>query len=54
MIGERTNANGSKRSVTHDRRGLPKCLDIAKDQTRDGAHLLDCAWTTWAGTAWPT
>ena len=42
MIGERTNANGSKAfreaMLVQD---WGKCLDIAKDQTRDGAHLLD-------------
>ncbi|MBV9318685.1 MAG: methionine synthase, partial [Mycobacterium sp.] len=42
VIGERTNANGSKAfreaMIAED---YQKCLDIAKDQTRDGAHLLD-------------
>ena len=42
MIGERTNANGSKAfreaMIAED---WQKCLDIAKEQTRDGAHLLD-------------
>lgn len=42
MIGERTNANGSKvfreAMIAED---YQKCLDIAKDQTRGGAHLLD-------------
>ncbi|WP_343602907.1 methionine synthase [Mycobacterium sp.] len=42
MIGERTNANGSKAfreaMIAED---YQNCLDIAKDQTRDGAHLLD-------------
>ncbi|MGW0179511.1 methionine synthase [Nocardia sp. NPDC003345] len=42
MIGERTNANGSKAfreaMLAQD---WSKCLDIAKDQTRDGAHVLD-------------
>lgn len=42
MIGERTNANGSKAfreaMIAGD---FQKCLDIAKDQTRDGAHMLD-------------
>jgi 5-methyltetrahydrofolate--homocysteine methyltransferase len=42
MIGERTNANGSKAfreaMIAED---YQRCLDIAKDQTRDGAHLLD-------------
>ncbi|MFC9437081.1 methionine synthase [Nocardia sp. NPDC057030] len=42
MIGERTNANGSKAfrdaMLAED---WQKCLDIAKDQTRDGAHMLD-------------
>ncbi|MBF6371390.1 hypothetical protein IU469_37710, partial [Nocardia puris] len=40
MIGERTNANGSKAfreaMLAED---WQKCLDIAKDQTRDGAHM---------------
>ncbi len=42
MIGERTNANGSKafRDAMLDA-DWQKCLDIAKDQTRDGAHMLD-------------
>lgn len=42
MIGERTNSNGSKAfrdaMLSED---YQKCLDIAKDQTRDGAHMLD-------------
>jgi 5-methyltetrahydrofolate--homocysteine methyltransferase len=42
MIGERTNANGSKAfreaMIGED---YARCLEIAKDQTRDGAHLLD-------------
>ena len=42
VIGERTNANGSKgfreAMIAEDHQ---KCLDIAKEQTRDGAHLLD-------------
>lgn len=42
MIAERTNSNGSKAfreamlAGDHD-----KCVDIAKDQIRDGAHMLD-------------
>ncbi|RMI32289.1 methionine synthase [Nocardia stercoris] len=42
MIGERTNANGSKAfreaMLAQD---WQRCVDIAKDQTRDGAHMLD-------------
>ncbi|MFC6012147.1 methionine synthase [Nocardia lasii] len=42
MIGERTNANGSKAfrdaMLAAD---WQRCLEIAKDQTRDGAHMLD-------------
>ncbi|TJZ78430.1 methionine synthase [Rhodococcus oryzae] len=42
MIGERTNSNGSKAfrdaMISGD---LDRCIDIAKDQTRDGAHMLD-------------
>ena len=42
MIGERTNSNGSKAfreaMLAED---YQRCLDIAKDQTRDGAHMLD-------------
>lgn len=42
MIGERTNSNGSKAfrdaMIAEE---YQKCLDIAKDQTRDGAHMLD-------------
>ena len=41
-IGERTNANGSKAFrealISED---WNACLDIAKDQIRDGAHMLD-------------
>ncbi|MET1072310.1 MAG: homocysteine S-methyltransferase family protein, partial [Umezawaea sp.] len=42
MIGERTNANGSKafRTAMLDDR-FDDCVEIARDQTRDGAHLLD-------------
>ncbi|NUS45000.1 MAG: methionine synthase [Mycobacteriaceae bacterium] len=42
MIGERTNANGSKafRDAMLER-DWERCVDIAKDQTRDGAHMLD-------------
>ncbi|EOM78394.1 methionine synthase [Rhodococcus rhodnii] len=42
MIGERTNTNGSKAfreaMIAED---YQQCLEIAKDQTRDGAHMLD-------------
>jgi 5-methyltetrahydrofolate--homocysteine methyltransferase len=41
-IGERTNANGSlafKKAMLEDR--WDDCIEIARDQTRDGAHLLD-------------
>jgi len=41
-IGERTNANGSKafREAMIDGR-MDDCIEIARAQTRDGAHLLD-------------
>jgi 5-methyltetrahydrofolate--homocysteine methyltransferase len=41
-IGERTNANGSRafREAMTDGR-LDDCVEIARAQTRDGAHLLD-------------
>jgi 5-methyltetrahydrofolate--homocysteine methyltransferase len=41
-IGERTNANGSKafREAMLEGR-LEDCVQIARNQTRDGAHLLD-------------
>jgi 5-methyltetrahydrofolate--homocysteine methyltransferase len=41
-IGERTNANGSKafREAMLDER-WDDCVEIAKQQVRDGAHLLD-------------
>jgi 5-methyltetrahydrofolate--homocysteine methyltransferase len=41
-IGERTNANGSKafrEAMVAGR--LDECIEIARAQTRDGAHLLD-------------
>ncbi|HWC36655.1 MAG TPA: methionine synthase [Mycobacteriales bacterium] len=41
-IGERTNANGSKafrEAMLAER--WDECVEIARDQTRDGAHLLD-------------
>ena len=41
-IGERTNANGSKafrEAMLAER--WDDCVEIARDQTRDGAHLLD-------------
>ena len=41
-IGERTNANGSlafKKAMLEER--WDDCIEIARDQTRDGAHLLD-------------
>ncbi|QMV85309.1 methionine synthase [Corynebacterium hindlerae] len=42
MIGERTNANGSKAFREAMLAGdWEKCIDIAKGQTRDGAHMLD-------------
>lgn len=42
MIGERTNANGSKAFREAMLAGdLETCLEIAKQQTRDGAHMLD-------------
>ncbi|SFB64986.1 5-methyltetrahydrofolate--homocysteine methyltransferase, partial [Amycolatopsis marina] len=42
VIGERTNANGSKafREAMLEGR-IDDCVEIAKAQTRDGAHLLD-------------
>ena len=41
-IGERTNANGSKafREAMLEER-WDDCVEIAKRQVRDGAHLLD-------------
>ncbi|HUW15476.1 MAG TPA: methionine synthase, partial [Actinomycetes bacterium] len=41
-IGERTNANGSRafRDAMLEER-WDDCIEIARDQTRDGAHLLD-------------
>lgn len=42
MVGERTNANGSKGFREAMLEGdWQKCLDIAKEQVRDGAHMLD-------------
>ncbi|MET8998398.1 methionine synthase [Amycolatopsis sp. NPDC004169] len=42
MIGERTNANGSKAFRTAMLAGhFDDCVEIAREQTRDGAHLLD-------------
>ncbi|MFC3995891.1 methionine synthase [Nocardiopsis sediminis] len=41
-IGERTNANGSKKfreAMIQER--YDDCVEIARDQIRDGAHLLD-------------
>ncbi len=42
MVGERTNANGSKKfreaMLAED---WEDCVEIARDQTRDGAHLID-------------
>ena len=42
MIGERTNANGSKafREAMLEAR-WNDCVEIARDQTRDGSHMLD-------------
>jgi 5-methyltetrahydrofolate--homocysteine methyltransferase len=41
-IGERTNANGSKAFREALLAGrLEDCIEIARQQTRDGAHLLD-------------
>ena len=42
VIGERTNANGSKafREAMLEGR-FEDCVDIARQQTRDGAHVLD-------------
>ncbi|MGH4022180.1 MAG: methionine synthase [Pseudonocardiaceae bacterium] len=42
MVGERTNANGSKAfrdAMVAER--YEECVEIAREQTRDGAHLLD-------------
>ncbi|HVV10667.1 methionine synthase [Amycolatopsis sp.] len=42
MIGERTNANGSKKFRDAMLAGrYEDCVEIAREQTRDGAHLLD-------------
>jgi 5-methyltetrahydrofolate--homocysteine methyltransferase len=42
MVGERTNANGSKkfREAMLEAR-YEDCVEIAREQTRDGAHVLD-------------
>ncbi|UXY30547.1 methionine synthase [Streptomyces sp. HUAS TT20] len=41
-IGERTNANGSKKfREALVREDWDTCVEIARDQIRDGAHLLD-------------
>jgi 5-methyltetrahydrofolate--homocysteine methyltransferase len=42
MVGERTNANGSKafREAMLEQR-WEDCVAIAREQTRDGAHLID-------------
>ena len=41
-IGERTNANGSKRFREAMLAGdLDTCVDMAKEQTKDGAHMID-------------
>ncbi len=41
-IGERTNANGSKAFREAMLAGrFDECIDIAKEQSREGAHLLD-------------
>ena len=41
-IGERTNANGSKAFREALLAGrFDDCVEIARQQTRDGAHLLD-------------
>ncbi len=42
MVGERTNANGSKAFRTAMTEGrYEDCVEIARSQTRDGSHLLD-------------
>jgi 5-methyltetrahydrofolate--homocysteine methyltransferase len=42
MIGERTNANGSRAFRDAMLAGdTQACLEIAREQTRDGAHMLD-------------
>ena len=42
MVGERTNANGSKAfREAMLAENWQHCVDIARAQTRDGAHLLD-------------
>ncbi|PWK82928.1 methionine synthase (B12-dependent) [Lentzea atacamensis] len=42
MIGERTNANGSKAFREAMLAGKwEDCIEIARDQTREGAHLID-------------
>jgi 5-methyltetrahydrofolate--homocysteine methyltransferase len=42
MVGERTNANGSRAFRDAMLEGRWKdCVEIARDQTRDGSHLLD-------------
>src|SRR3954471_16907045 len=42
MVGERTNANGSKAFREHMlAQRWDDCVAMARDQTRDGAHLID-------------
>jgi 5-methyltetrahydrofolate--homocysteine methyltransferase len=41
-VGERTNANGSRRfREAMLREDWETCLEIAREQTRDGAHIID-------------
>ena len=42
MVGERTNANGSKAFRDAMLAGdYQRCVEIAREQARDGSHLLD-------------
>ena len=42
MVGERTNANGSKAFRDAMLAGdFQRCVEIARDQARDGSHMLD-------------
>src|SRR5205814_3940024 len=42
MVGERTNANGSRAFRDAMLAGdFQKCVEIARDAARDGSHLLD-------------
>ncbi len=55
LVGERTNANGSKKFRDAMLEGdWDTCVGMARDQIKEGAHILDVCVDYTGPTAWRT